>query len=544
MALSACGPSDSSTIEPLAPRTFDMDASTQSSMPGAESRVVAAIDIGSNAVRMEIAEVLPDGRVEVIERLQRAVRLGQDAFRRGRLGGRSMRAAVDVLRGFRELLGLYRVDQVRAVATSAVREATNADMFLDRVYLTTGLAVDVIDTSEESRLTVSAVRQGMRNTFTDRARETLIADVGGGSTLLTILRGGEIVTSQSLRLGAVRLQELLGGDNLPPRRAAEMLRTYVNNAVIALHGSLALDQIEVFVAVGGDARFAARQVGRPIDNSDLLEVEIEQFDRLVERCERLSADELAKRFGLPFAEAETIVPALLVYQALLHRGKAERIVVSHVSMRDGLLLELARRVTGGEDEALLAGVIHSAMTLAEKYRVDIDHGMNVAELCVKLFDFLQRDHGLNPRHRLLLRVAGLLHEVGGFVSNRSHHKHSEYLIANSEIFGLSRSEIAVVSQIARYHRRSLPRTSHPVYMALKRDDRVVVNKLAAMLRVADALARGHSRKMRHMTMERDGDDLVLTVPGEYDLALEQHSLAAKSDLFDEVFGMRIRLETG
>jgi len=342
----------------------------------------------------------------------------------------------------------------------------------------------------------------------------------------------------------VRLQELLIGDNLPPRRAAEMLRAHINNAVIALHGSLALDQIEVFVAVGGDARFAARQVGRPIGESGLAEVEIDRFDRLVDRCEKLSADELAKQFGLPFAEAETIVPALLVYQALLHRGKAERIVVSHVSMRDGLLLELARRVTGSEDEALLAGVIHSAMTLAEKYRVDLDHGTNVADLCVKLFDFLQRDHGLNARHRLLLRVAGLLHEVGGFVSNRSHHKHSEYLIANSEIFGLSRSEIAVVSQIARYHRRSLPRASHTAYMALKREDRVVVNKLAALLRVADALARGHSRKMRHIVMERDADDLVLTVPGEYDLALEQHSLAAKSDLFEEVFGMHIRLETG
>jgi len=521
-----------------------MDAATQSTTPSAESRIVAAIDIGSNAVRMEIAEVLPNGQVEVIERLQRAVRLGQDTFRRGRLGGRSMRAAVDVLRDFRTLLDLYRVDQVRAVATSAVREATNADMFLDRVYLTTGLTIDVIDTSEESRLTVSAVRQGMGTVFADRARETLIADVGGGSTLLTILRGGEIVTSQSLRLGSVRLQELLIGVNLPPRRAAEMLRAHINNAVIALHGSLALDQIEVFVAVGGDARFAARQVGRPIGESGLAEVEIDRFDRLVDRCEKLSADELAKQFGLPFAEAETIVPALLVYQALLHRGKAERIVVSHVSMRDGLLLELARRVTGSEDEALLAGVIHSAMTLAEKYRVDIDHGTNVAELCVKLFDFLQREHGLNARHRLLLRVAGLLHEVGGFVSNRSHHKHSEYLIANSEIFGLSRSEIAVVSQISRYHRRSLPRASHTAYMALKREDRVVVNKLAALLRVADALARGHSRKMRQIVLERDKDDLVLTVPGEYDLALEQHSLAAKSDLFEEVFGMHIRLETG
>lgn len=520
-----------------------MESAVSSKSAGNESRIIAAIDIGSNSLRMEIAEVLPDGRVEVIERLQRAVRLGQDTFRRGRLGGRSMRAAVDVLRDFKELLKLYRVDQVRAVATSAVREATNSEMFLDRVYLATGLSVDVIDTSEESRLTVSAVRQELHRLSDDRTREMLIADVGGGSTLLTILRGGEIVTSQSLRLGAVRLQEMLGGDGLPQRRASEMLRTYINNAVIAVHGSLALDQIEVFVAVGGDARFAARQVGRPIEGSELAVIEIDQFDRLVERCERLSADELAEKYGLPFAEAETIVPALLVYQALLHRGKADRVLVSHVSMRDGLLLELARQATGSEDEALLAGVIHSAMTLAEKYRADLDHGTTVAELSVRLFDFLQGDHGLTARHRLLLRVAALLHEVGGFVSNRAHHKHSEYLIANSEIFGLSRSEIAVVAQIARYHRRSLPRASHMAYMALRREDRVAVNKLAALLRVADALARGHSKKMRRLVIEREGDDLILTVPDEFDLTLEKHSLAVKSDLFEEAFGMHIRLES-
>ena len=136
-------------------------------------------------------------------------------------------------------------------------------------------------------------------------------------------------------------------------------------------------------------------------------------------------------------------------------------IVSHVSMRDGLLLELAREVTGQEDEALLLGVIHSATAIAEKYHVDLDHAANVAEVAVRLFDVLQADHGLSTRHRLLLRVAALLHEVGGFVSSRSHHKHSDYLIANSEIFGLNRDEIALVAQIARYHRRSVPRAVAP-----------------------------------------------------------------------------------
>ena len=207
----------------------------------------------------------------------------------------------------------------------------------------------------------------------------------------------------------------------------------------------------------------------PPTSEDLVIVDPPEFDKLVERCERHTAEELSKRHGLPFAEAETLNPALLVYQNLLRLTQAPQMIVSHVSMRDGLLLELARAVTGQEDRALLEGVIHSAIAVAQKYRVDMKHARTVADLAVRLFDELHAEHGLGPRQRLLLEVAGLLHEVGGFVSSRSHHKHSGYLIANSEIFGLNRDEIAVVAQVARYHRRSGPKPSHAEYVALPRE---------------------------------------------------------------------------
>ena len=139
-------------------------------------------------------------------------------------------------------------------------------------------------------------------------------------------------------------------------------------------------------------------------------------------------------------------------------------------------------------------------------------------------------------------MAGLLHEVGGFVSSRAHHKHSEYLIANSEIFGLNRDEIAMVSQVARYHRRSVPRSSHPTYMALTRESRVVVNKLAALLRVADALIRGHRRRASDIRFQRQGDELIVSIPGGADLLLEQRALETKGDLLEDIYGVKIRLE--
>ncbi len=349
------------------------------------AKTVAAIDFGANALRMVIAEVLPDGRIEVIERAARAARLGQDAFRRGRLGAASMRVALEILGDFRELLNLYKVEEIRAVATSAAREASNTDTFLDRIYLSTGLKVEVIGTPEESRLTVSAVRQALGGALNVNRGDALIVDVGGGSTLLTLLRDGEIVTSQSLRLGSVRLHEVLATNEDSPEQTAEVLRYQISTMLGAVQNSIPLHGVASFVAVGGDARFAVRQIGRPTDSPELFLIDPAEFDKLVARCEHWTAEELAKRFGVPFADAETINPALLVYQGLFRLTSAQQIIVSHATMRDGLLLELANHVTGKEDQDLVAGVIHSAMAIAQKYHVNLDHAKTVAEAALQAF---------------------------------------------------------------------------------------------------------------------------------------------------------------
>ena len=232
----------------------------------------------------------------------------------------------------------------------------------------------------------------------------------------------------------------------------------------------------------------------------------------------------------------------MVYQNLFHLTKAPHIIVSAATMRDGLLLELANRVTGKEDGALAAGVIHSATAIAQKYHVDLVHAQTVADVALRLFDEIRPDHGLGPRHRLLLHVAALLHEVGGYVSNRSHHKHSYYLIANSEIFGLNREETVLAAHVARYHRRSGPKPSHQEYMSLPRESRVTVSKLAAILRVADALSRGHVHAPCNLQFQRQGDDLIVCIPNMADLLLEQRAVHAKADMFEDIYGMKVRLE--
>lgn len=518
------------------------NASTTPETPAQDVKTIAAIDIGSNSVRLEVAEVLPDGHIEVLEQLQQAVRLGQDTFRRGRIGRASTQATVGILRDFRRVLDLYKVQRLRAVATSAVREASNSDAFLDRMLMTVDLDVEVIDTSEESRLTVSAVRQKLGGVMGINRGHTLIADVGGGSSLLTFLQDGDIAASQSLRLGAVRLQEQLVSPGEPLEQSMDILRHHIRNTLSVVQSSLPVKKCQSFVAVGGDARFAARQVGQEVAGTELRRVSRKDLDALVEQVLYHTPEEISRDYGVPYALAETINPALRVYQELLHATKAKEMLVSEVSMRDGLLLDLARSVTGDEDESLSEGIVQSALAVADKYLVDHDHAEQVADISVRLFDELQDEHGLDARQRLVLRVAGLMHEVGGYVSSRAHHKHSYYLISNSEVFGLTREELQVVAHVARYHRRAMPRSSHTEYMALPRRLRMVVSKLAAILRVADALDRGHGQQIGDFTCQRKDNDFVIYVHGVGDLTLERRAISQKGDLFEDIYGMTVRVE--
>lgn len=505
------------------------------------AETVAVIDIGSNSIRMVIGQVLPDGRLEILERLWRAVRLGQDTFCNGRLRTETMRSAVSILRDYRHILNTYGVNRIRAVATSAVREATNGDTFVDRVSMATGLDVSVISVTEEGRLTVSAVREAAGEKRLGRGK-ALVVEVGGGSTILNLLDHGEITASQSLPTGTVRMQEVLSTTTERADRAAKLIQQQVVSALSAFKSLLPLKTVQVVMAVGGDARWAAAQVGKAPTSERLGSISREALDKLVEECRPYTADELARAYQLPFTDAETITPALLIYQVLLKATRAKKLIVTDLSMRDGLLLDLVRSATGRKDESAYREIVQSALSVAQKYRVDSGHAGQTRKLAVRLFDELANEHRLGERHRILLEVAAILHEVGTFVSSRAHHKHSYYLIANSEVLGLTQDELLMVANIARYHRRSRPKPSHLDYIALPRERRMIVNKLAALLRVADALDISRTQQIHEFQCRIDNNGLIISVKGGAALILEQRSLAEMSDMIRDIYGLDVRLE--
>jgi exopolyphosphatase/guanosine-5'-triphosphate,3'-diphosphate pyrophosphatase len=319
-----------------------------------------------------------------------------------------------------------------------------------------------------------------------------------------------------------------------------LLRRHIHNVVEDIRRELPLGDARHCVLLGGDVRFAADEIlGADDAESPLRILGREELLAFCDRISPLDTDELVERFRLTPAEAETLAAALLAYREIVAETQATRVKVLDATLRQGLLIDLARGEEAGRFEDLSAQVLTSATALGEKYRFDEPHARNVAALAVQLFDELVGEHGLGRRERLLLQVTALLHDVGTYVNLRAHHKHSHYILSVSEIFGLTRDDMQVIANVARYHRRSVPQRSHLPFITLDSEQRVLVSKLAAILRLANALDSDHLQKVSAVRLLREQERWTLEVEGAGDLTLERLASLSRSDLLTDVFGHRL-----
>ena len=508
--------------------------------PGAASRLVAVIDIGSTSIRMAIAEIKSNGDVQTLESLQQAVSLGKDTFTKGYIDTEATDECVTVLRSFREILQQYQIieeGQIRAVATSAVREATNRDAFLDRIYVATGINVDIIDEAETNRITYLAVRGLINSEPSLTKSETLIVEVGGGNTEVLLLTRGQVSYSHTYHLGSLRLREMLEDYRAPVVETPEIMQIHIDRAVDQVRRRLSLEGSIKMLALGGDIRFACSRLLSDWSRKTLARLPVSELSALAREILSHSVDDLVRRHHLPYPDAETLGPALLIYVRLARAFKLRQILVGGGTLRDGLMWEMAIREAWTED--FHQQIIHSALQIGRKYNFDEAHALHVADLCRKMFAALRREHRLAPRFETLLIVSALLHDIGLFVSNRSHHKHSMYLIMNSDLFGLGARDLALVGMVARYHRRAFPRPTHEGYAILDRQSRVAVSKMASILRLADALDSGHVQRIRNVELTVEPGAFVITAGDHAKLMLERYALQQKGQMFEQVYGMKV-----
>jgi exopolyphosphatase/guanosine-5'-triphosphate,3'-diphosphate pyrophosphatase len=504
---------------------------------------LAAIDLGTNSFHLVVARVTAEGGFEVITREKDMVRLGHGG------GDMTVLEPEAIERGVATLARMKRIADsfgapVRAVATSAVREATNADEFIARARAV-GIDVEVISGVEEARLIHLGVLQAVR-AFD---RRMLLVDIGGGSTEVLIGERGEALLARSFKLGAVRLTDrFFAGERLHPS-AVSSCRKHVRSSLAVLERDVRQIGFDLAVVSSGTAEAVARMVQAARGGAEPRTFNNFQFssDELHEVAQRLaratSVTTRRRTPGLDPSRADIILAGVLILEGVVDTFGVRQLTFSDYALREGTLLDTVQRLRGAADHELRDVARRSVRQLAERCDDDPDHSAHVAQLAVQLFDATRLLHGLDDSARELLEAAALLANVGLVISHSKHHLHSYYVIRNSELVGFTDREIELIALIARYHRKSAPKSSHPEFARLGAREQRLVRVLAGLLRVAIGLDRSHDGRVERVTVTRGRKKLrieAVAAPGT-DTELELYAAAERAGLLAEALGLPVEL---
>lgn len=498
--------------------------------------MLAAIDVGSNASRLLIVDAKSAKEAYVVHQLRMPVRLGHSVFVTGRLDPAVIGEAHDALAKFRDTMKEYGVEEHRAVVTASARDAENAHELLAGAAAM-GIDLEAIDGTEEARLVKLAVERHVPLA----GKRALLVDLGGGSLELSEVHHDQVRFSTSLPIGTVRLLESFLDEGKPVSPAqTRLLNEYLERVLHPVRDEFMRRNFDVVCGTGGN--FDTLAALCPRARATKPTIDVKKARALLAKLIKMKPAERRKRYDLRPDRADTIVPALYVLLAVADIARTDSIVAPGVGLKEGIATELVGKHFRVWDFSVDENqVVRAAIQLGRRYHFDEPHATQVDRLATQLFDQLAKMHRLSAFDRVLLRVAALVHDLGDFVHFAAHHKHTQYIVEHSDVMGLSPEHRGIVGCVARYHRRAPPSTKHASFRRLSLEDRRRVRKLSALLRVADALDRGHRSKVHALEATIGRGEVVIHTSGNEDLSLEIWTAARKSALFESTYRRKLRV---
>ena len=499
----------------------------------------AVIYVGAASLSMVIGTQNTAKGFHEVEHLDRPLPMARDIFRAGTVTRSTMEQATGILRDYLRTTREYSLplESIRLYTTNILSEAANHEIFLNRLQVATGLSARLIDDGDMTRLVYQIARRLLEKNPKLAQGNTFVSHIGPGNTRALYFKQGRLAAYSNYRLGIFRAREAVAGVDSESPQHLTHLEEQIRGVVDHLAQDYSGYKIDYHVAIGAEIQSIAKQIVQPKQGA--CRVNENDLERFTEKLALLNPDELVRQLHVHYTGAEGIVPALQTNLALARCFGDEFLWVPDGDFQRELMQDLvvARPRTATFQEE----VMQAAGEIGIRYKTDRKHAIHVANFARQLFRELQHLHALEPRYELVLRVAAVLHEVGMFISPREHHKHSLYILLQTEIFGLSTTERELAALLARYHRRYNPEPNHPHFSDLSREQRMIVFKLAALLRIADALDRSHAQRIKTIILRPEGSRLTILTPGVEDTTIEQIAINSKCDIFREIYGFEIVL---
>lgn len=498
---------------------------------------IAAIDVGSNAIRLAIANADTDGGYQTVYSVREPVRLGQDVFTKGTISAHTIDRTLQTFIDFKKKLEQHGATHVKAVGTSALREAMNRDAVLKAIAKATGIEVSIIGGEEEARLIHLAAKQAVNL----KNKVALLVDIGGGSVEVVLADDTTVLCTESYSMGSVRLLKILD-EKAGEERFNQLVTEYVDATQRRLEQEIGSQKIDICVGTGGSIESIGDLRKELFAKNSNQKVTAEELKSLVKKLRSTSFEERIQDLRLRPDRADVIVPAAIVLQKIVQQSGVAEVIIPGIGLKDGVLLEILSELRDQVKGIYREQVVESARRLGKKYFYDEKHATTVAKLAVQIFDQTQTFHEMDAEARLILEVAALLHDIGHYINVANHHKHTLYLIQSSPLIGLTALQMDMVANVARYHRKSAPKIQHKHYEDLAPKHRLIISKLAAILRLADALDHEHASTVDTVEVEYKRPRFMFRLKGKGDMLLEKWALAAKRDLFESVFDANVVVE--
>ncbi len=507
-------------------------------------KTFAAIYVGSSEVALKVYQISSKKVFKQIDYVSKIIELGKDTYSKGYLTTESIKQVCDMLNGFKKKLKEYQITEYRAYATSAVREAENSEIILDAIRRTTNIEVSVLSNSEQRYINFKGMVARYENFSQVVSKNTAFIDVGAGSVQVSLFDKNNMVVTENMHIGAVRVRDYVSIMGNKSGRLDKVISDYVENDIVTFRNIYLNDkEIKNIVAVGEVAN-AVKKIVPELGTEG--KIKRGQFDEIYNRIVSMPPQELSERYGIPYERATLMLPNIIIYQSFLNNCKAEEIYVPNVDFCDGIMasyMDEGSRTTFGHN--FEEDIIAAAQALSKKYKSNKNHIEKTAEYGLKIFDAVKKAYNLDKKERLQLHIASLLHECGNYISMQNGVLNSYYIVANTEIIGISHKERMEIANIIKYNVLYLP-SKDKISAELDGCDYMTIAKLTAILRLANILDKSHTQKIEDINVSIKEDKLIISAKTYEDISLEAGLFETRADFFEKIFGIRpvLRLRRG